>query len=251
MADDAIGAERLNVVRRIRCGTEIVVVATDALRGCVVVVPSDVAVGADQARVRARQGEPGRLGMVERRGRPCGCRMAQLAGKWKSARKVRGILSVIVLRSVAGNTLGRQSSVSGCMTIIALERNVRAGQYEPCDVMIEMGVRPPVHRVADIADGAEIRRLMIRIRRSPIVGQMAMDTFTRKVGKVRPRHVADRAIIDGMSPHKRKWMHAFVSGDIIRPVPCDKAMARLTIAAEIHGTVIRIARGQVVLPVAG
>ena len=88
-------------MRRIGCVHEVLCMATETIRRRALVFPTDVAGEAIQRRVRARQGVPGELEMIELRAQPAIHRMASLARCREIQRRVAWICGFLKISQMA------------------------------------------------------------------------------------------------------------------------------------------------------
>jgi len=180
----------LRVVRRhvvgVRGSLEVLEVAADAgVHGDVVVVV-DVALDALQRRVRAGQREPGGA-VVELGIGPVGRVVARLAGLRVVRRHVVRIGGPLEIFQVAANASRvRRGEIVVVVDVARRAGNglVRAGQGEARVVVVKAGLGPRDRVMARLAGLGEIRRNVIRVRRSLEVLQMATDASRIRRGEI-------------------------------------------------------------------
>ena len=156
-----VGGQILNLVTRIAVGRE----------RCVVVV--HVATGARYGRMCSHERER-RVVMVEGRGLPRRCAVADVALLGKSSSHVIRIRRALVILQVATHAGGiRQVVIPVDVTIAALQFQVPSRQRETALGMIKCGGLPGRGAVAHRAVGGKARRYVIRIRRGLVLLQVA------------------------------------------------------------------------------
>ena len=151
-------------MRRIIRFIEIRHVAAVAGRRRVVELPTRVAGGAIQIRVRAGQGKPGELQVIKLRAHPVVHGMALLAGDRQAESHVvdphrLGADKVLLVARIAGRREALElADRSTGVALIAIQGGVRADQRKPIHVLIDLLHRnvPPLDAVALLAVGAHL-----------------------------------------------------------------------------------------------
>ncbi len=204
----------------------------------------DVAASAGGALVGAGEGEAG-LAVVDVGGRAPGRgRVAVLAVGRETGGPVVRVRGAVVVRPMAGETVGRGSGEPAPdvapSTVRAL---VGAGEREAGLVMVDVcGGAPGRRRVAVLAIGRESRGPVVRIRRAVVVRPMARETVGRGSGEPAP-DVTPRAVRALVGAGERKA--GLVVVDVGGGAPGRRGVAVLAGLREIARDVVRVRRGVV------
>ena len=168
------------MVRRVGGSVEVGEMAVDA--GCAgqAVVVVDVARGALLVGVKTRQREAGG-GVVEDDAGPNGRGVADGAVLWKSGRHVVGVRGLLEIGEMASHALRwHPIEHSVHVTLRARHRDVRTGQRESTQVVIERGILPVGGVVTHLAGGGEIAGFVVGVGRAIVVGEVASRALLRR-----------------------------------------------------------------------
>lgn len=173
MANLASGRESSRLVIRV-CGAVVVLLVTGiTVRGNVYVVIVHVALDAGHGRVRPSKGET-RLTVIEGCGDPRRRVVADLALLWKPCLRMIGVVGLVVVRQVTGDTRGvRQFVISIEVTLRALHRCMSAGQRKASTIMVELRSRPRNCGVTDRTIGRESSLPMIGVSGAVVILHVA------------------------------------------------------------------------------
>ena len=152
------GESGLDVVR-IGRAVEILHVARSAIGRSAHELSIDVALGAGNVGVCARQWELGKGVVIERRLIPRSCVVARLTSVRKTRLRVRRIVGFVEVRHVAADASRRRrhefpARVAG----VAIQSRMGSAQGKARELqMVELRAHPVVHRVAGLAGGRQIQ----------------------------------------------------------------------------------------------
>jgi len=173
VANLASGRESSRLVIRV-CGAVVVLLVTGiTVRGNVYVVIVHVALDAGHGRVRPSKGET-RLTVIEGCGDPRRRVVADFALLWKPCLRMIGVVGLVVVRQVTGDTRGvRQFVISIEVTLRALHRCMSAGQRKASTIVVELRSRPRNCGVTDRTIGRESSLPMIGVSGAVVILHVA------------------------------------------------------------------------------
>ena len=122
--------------------------------------------------------------MVESGAGPIGGGVADSTVLRESGRRVIGSRGFLEISEMAAHALLRSSGEDSVdVTLSARDGDVRPGEREPAQVVIERGVQPGSGSVTTLAAGGELAGLVVGIRGVIVVGQVAAHALLRRSGK--------------------------------------------------------------------
>ena len=135
----------------------------------------DVALLARHVDVEPGQREPRQRVVIKLRPCPAGSVVASGAGRREARRLVARARRVVVVGDVARGAVRRRPCEPAIdMALLARHINVEPGQREPRQrVVVKLRPRPAGSVVASGAGCREARRLVVRVRRVVVVGEVA------------------------------------------------------------------------------
>jgi len=194
---------RVGRVPILRCVTGV------AIRGRIRVVAVQVAIRARDGCVRAGQRETGDV-VIESRRLPGGRVVAHSTRLWESGLHVVRVRRTREIRQMAGRARGAQTGEDAVhMACGAGNRDVRAGQWEICGVMVERSSRPGRCGVACRAVRREAGLDVIGIGGTVEIRQVAADAGLRRA-RESPVDVAGLAAHAHMRAGERETGHGVV-----------------------------------------
>ena len=199
MAQGAVLREAGGFVRRVGGAVVVGLMAVPAGRAGQAVVIVEVARRALLCGVEAQQLEPGG-GVVESGAGPIGRGVAGSAVLREAGRRVVGTGGFLEIGQMTSHAFGRRPREHSVHVALgAWHADMRSGQRESAQAVIERGALPTGGGMATLATGGELAGLVIGIGRVIVVGQVASHALRRRPGEDSVR-VALGALEGGVRP---------------------------------------------------
>jgi len=241
MTQCAVLGEARGHMVRVLGAVEVGEVASGALRRSPGEFVVQVALCAVEGGVSARQSER-RLAVIELRSLPLDSVVAQRAIRRQAGRGVAWLGRLVVVREVAPLALRRSArELVPYVALCAFDAEVRPGQLESGQCVIELRSLPLGGGVARRAVGGQLRGAVVGVLRSLVVRCVAAVAISRRPGEP-AADVTGRAIHLRVSAGKGELRHGRVVET--RSAPVDDGVASRAVLGKARFDVVGIAGGR-------